>query len=51
MSKQTCKYLEYLDNKFINKDDESGSDTLLTLSVYSSIPSLSSPKKRSHKRE
>jgi hypothetical protein len=51
ISKQTPKYLEYLNNKFINKDGESRSDTLLTLLAYSSILSLLSLKKRSYKRE
>jgi hypothetical protein len=50
-SKQTYKHLKYLNDEFIDKDDESGSDTLLTSLVYSSIPSLSSPKKCSCKRE
>ena len=45
MSKQTCKYLEYLDNKFINKNSESRYDILLTSLAYSSIPSLLSLKK------
>jgi hypothetical protein len=49
--KQTCKHLEYLDNKFINKDNESGSDALLILLAYSSILSLLSPKKYSCKKE
>ena len=47
MSKQTYKHLKYLDNKFINKDSESGSNALSTLLVYSSILSLLSPKKYS----
>jgi hypothetical protein len=51
MFKQTRKYLKYLDNKFINKDNESRSDALSTLSVYNSILNLSSPKKCSCKRE
>jgi hypothetical protein len=49
--KQTCKHLEYLNNEFIDKDDKSGSDALLTSLVYSSILSLSSFKKYSRKRE
>jgi hypothetical protein len=49
--KQTHKHLEYLNNKFIDKDNESGSDALSTSLVYSSIPSLLSPKKCSYKRE
>jgi hypothetical protein len=51
MSKQTRKHLEYSDNEFIDKDNESGSDNLLTLLAYSSIPSLLSSKKCSRKRE
>jgi hypothetical protein len=30
MFKQTYKHLEYSDNKFINKDDKSGSNALST---------------------
>ena len=37
MSKQTPKHLEYLDNKFVNKNTKSKSDALLTLLAYSSI--------------
>jgi hypothetical protein len=51
ISKQTCKHLEYLDDEFINKDNKSGSDALLTLLVYSSIPNLLSLKKCSRKKE
>ena len=50
-SKQTHKHLEYSNNKFINKDNKSGSNASSTLSAYSSIPDLLSPKKHSHKRE
>jgi len=49
--KQTHKYLKYLDDKFVNKDTESKSNTLLTSLAYSSILSLLGRKKRSYKRE
>ena len=51
MFKQTHKCLKYSDNEFVDKDNKSGSDALLTLSVYSSIPDLLSLKKCSCKRE
>jgi hypothetical protein len=49
--KQTCKHLKYLNNEFINKDNKSGSDASSTSLTYSSIPSLSSPKKYSCKKK
>jgi len=51
MSKQTYKYLKYLNNKFVNKDTKSKSDTLLTSSAYNNILNLLSRKKCSRKKK
>jgi len=51
MFKQTCKYLKYLDNEFINKDTKSKSDALSTSLAYNNILSLLGRKKYSYKRE